>query len=69
MKRDNWNVKKLLYNDSILYKIGSKKDVENGIKKLGFKDPKEIIRVFQGKFYRYKNTYFVNEFALSNELT
>jgi hypothetical protein len=63
-----WDVKKLMYNDSILYKVGSKKDVEQGIKKLGFTKADEIMEAFKGKFYRHKNTYFVNEWALWNEL-
>ena len=36
--KQKWDIKKLLYKDSILYKVGSpQKDVEKGLKKLGWK--------------------------------
>ena len=69
MKKENWDIKKLLYRDSILYKVGSKKDVEKGLKKLGWKFEDVLANEsMREKFYRYKNTYFVNELSLWSEL-
>ena len=74
MKKENWEIKKLLFDDSILYKVGSKKDVEKGLKKMGWKFEDILTSIadetgtFDGKFYRYKNTYFVNEWLLWSKL-